>query len=47
MKVQWNKELDTETLESKRRWATLEELQQGIPFHLNHYKLILEKCKVN
>ena len=47
MKVQWNKELDIETLESKGRWATLKELQQVIPFHLNHYKLILEKCKVN
>ena len=43
MKVRWNKELDIETLESKGRWATLKELQQVIPFHLNHYKLILEK----
>ena len=47
MNVQSNKELDIETLESKRRWATLKELQQAIPFHLNHYKRILEKCKVN
>ena len=47
MKVQWNKELDIETLESKGMWATLKELQQVIPFHLNHYKLILEKCKMN
>ena len=47
MKVQWNKESDIKTLESKVRWATLKELQQVIPFHLNHYKLILEKCKMN
>ena len=47
MKVQWNRELDIETLESKGRWATLKELQQVIPFHLNHCKLILEKCKVS
>ena len=47
MKVQWNKELDIETLESKGRRAALKELQQVIPFDLNHYKLILEKCKVN
>ena len=47
VKVQWNKELDIETLESKGKWATLKELQQVIPFHLNLYKLILEKCKVN
>ena len=47
MKVQWNKESDIETLESEGRWATLKELQQIITFHLNHYKLILEKCKVN
>ena len=47
IKVQWNKELDIETLESEGRWATLKKLQQVIPFHLNHYKLILEKCKVN
>ena len=45
--MQWNKELDIETLESKGRTATLKELQQVIAFHLNHYKLILEKCKVN
>ena len=45
--MQWNKELDTETLESKGRWATLKKLQQVIPFHLSHYKLILEKCKAN
>ena len=45
--MQWNKELDIETLESKGRWTTLKELQQVIPFHLNHYKLILEKCKMN
>ena len=25
MKVQWNKELDIETLKSKGRWATLKE----------------------
>ena len=47
MKVQWNKELDIETLESKGRWATLKELQQVIPVHLNHYKRILENCKEN
>ena len=47
MKVQWNQELDIETLESRGRWATLKELQQVIPFHHNHYKLIPEKCKVN
>ena len=47
IKMQWNKELNIETLESKGRWATLKELQQVIQFHLNHYKLILEKCKVN
>ena len=47
MKVQWNKELDIETLESKGRWARLKELQPVIPFYLNHCKLILEKCKVN
>ena len=46
MNVQWNTELDIETLESKGRWAALKELQQIIPFHLNQYKLILEKCKV-
>ena len=45
--MQWNKELYIKTLESKGRWATLKELQQVIPFHLSHYKLIPEKCKVN
>ena len=45
--MQWNKELDIESMENKERWAALKELQQVIPFHLNHYKLIIEKCKVN
>ena len=36
MKMQSNKELDIETLESKGRLATLKELQQVIPFHLTN-----------
>lgn len=47
MKVQWNNELNIETLESKGRWATLKEMQEVIPFHLNRYKAILDKCKMN
>ena len=45
MRMNFNMELDIETLERKGHWATMKELQQVIPFHLPRYKQILELCK--
>lgn len=46
MKLQWNHDLDIETLESKGHWATMDELLKVIPFHLPRYEKILTKCKL-
>ena len=40
-------ELDIETLESRRSWATLSEVQSVIPFHEERYKSVLENCIVS
>ena len=47
MRIQWNSELDIESLENREHWATLENLQAVISFHLPHYKTTLESCKKN
>ena len=47
MRIQWNSELDIESLEKRGHWATLENLQDVIPFHLEHYKTALESCQEN
>ncbi|CAB4038245.1 partial [Paramuricea clavata] len=45
MRSHWTTDLDIASLESKRSWATLAELQTVIPFHLQRYKTILEECR--
>ena len=45
MRSHWTTDLDIESLESKRSWASLAELQTVIPFHLERYKGILEECR--
>ena len=47
MRLNWTTDLDIETLESGRSWATLSEVQSVIPFHIEHYKSILETSKMN
>ena len=43
----WNSELDIESLEKRGHWATLQNLQDVVPFHLEHYKTTLESCQEN
>ena len=38
--VECTRNLDLETLIAKDSWATIEEMEQVIPYHLNHYKRI-------
>ena len=45
MKLQWNHDLDIQTLESKGHWATMDELLKVIPYHLPRYEMILKQCK--
>ena len=44
MRANWTTELDIETLESRRSWATLPEVQSIIPFHRERYESVLENC---
>ena len=41
----WTTDLDIDSLESKRSWATLAELQTVIPYHSQRYKTVLQDCK--
>ena len=44
MRSNWTNELDIETLESRRSWASLAEVQSVISFHMEHYESVLENC---
>ena len=44
MRSNWTSELDIETLESRRSWASLGEVQSIIPFHMERYESVLENC---
>ena len=41
----WMTDLDIDSLESKRSWGTLAELQTVIPYHSQRYKTVLQDCK--
>ena len=45
MRSHWTTDLDIDSLESKRSWATLAELQTVIPYHSQRYKIILQECR--
>ena len=45
IRMRFSTELDLETLEWKGHWATIKELQQVIPYHLQRYKKVIELCK--
>ena len=42
-KAQWSRNLDLESLMAKNSWATLEEMEKVIPFHLPRFKDIVQK----
>ena len=44
IRANWTTDLDIETLESRRSWATLSEVQSVIPFHSERYESVLENC---
>lgn len=41
----WTTDLDIDSLESRRSWATLAELQTVIPYHSQRYKRVLQECR--
>ena len=43
--AEWTRNFDLETLISQNSWATVDEMESVIPFHLPKFKEVLEKCK--
>ena len=43
--TEWNRNFDLETLMAKNCWATMEEMENVIPFHLSRFKDVIEKCR--
>jgi len=39
-----NRNLDLETLIARDSWATIEEMEEVIPYHLKAFKTVLQKC---
>ena len=45
MRLQWTQDLDTETLEARGHWATMERLFEVMKFHLPRYENTVKICK--
>ena len=43
--LECNRNLDLETLIARDSWATMEELEDVIPFHIGTFKTVIDKCK--
>ena len=43
--MEWNRDLDLDSLIAVNSWVTLEEMDQVIPFHLDRFKDVVRKCK--
>ena len=43
--TEWTKNLSIEVLQATNQWATMEEMEKVIPFHLSRYKDVLTRCK--
>ena len=43
--LECNRNLDLETLIARDSWATIEEMEEIIPFHMKSFKAAIEKCK--
>ena len=42
MRLQWNQDLDIETLEARGHWATMEELLEVVKFNLLRYEITMK-----
>ena len=43
--TEWSKNLSVEVLASTNQWATMDEMEKVIPYHLPQYKVTLSNCK--
>ena len=46
-KAEWSRNFDLENLISKNNWASLEDMETVVPFHLPRYKKVVECCRDN
>ena len=46
-RVECTRNLDLETLISKDSWASIEDMERVVPFHLPRFKRIIEACRSN
>lgn len=46
-KAEWARNFDLETLIAKNNWASLEDMETVIPFHLPKFKKVVECCRDN
>ena len=46
-KAEWSRNFDLESLISKNSWASLEEMETVIPYHLPRFKRVVESCRDN
>ena len=44
-KIEYARNLDLETLISRNSWATIQEMEEVIPYHTPKYQYVLRKCK--
>ena len=43
--TEWSKNLSVEVLAATNQWATMDEMEKVIPYHLPRYKVTLSNCK--
>ena len=46
-KIEYARNLDLETLISRNSWATIQEMEEVIPYHTPKYRYVLNKCKAD
>ena len=44
-KMEWSRDLYLDSLISANCWASLEEMEKVIPYHIDEFKYVVEKCK--
>ena len=44
-KLEWSRDPDLDSLMSANCWASLEEIEKVIPYHIDEFKYAVEKCK--
>ena len=43
--MEWSRDLDLDSLISANCWTSLDETEKVIPYHIDEFKYVVEKCK--